>query len=102
VLATERDRAAAAPVVAAMLSAYGGARDAYVYGPVCVDAAWRGKGVLAAMVGDLGRLLPGREGILFVKEGNVASLQAHRRLGMREVTSFVYRSASFTVLSFTG
>jgi len=32
------------PVIAGMLGAYRGGADAYVYGPVCVDARWRGQG----------------------------------------------------------
>src|SRR3712207_3008585 len=37
------------PVVRAMLQAYRGAPDAYVYGPICVEEAERGRGVVGAM-----------------------------------------------------
>ena len=55
------------PVVRAMLAAYSGGADAYIYGPICVDASVRGGGVMAAMVDEVKRLLPGREGILFIR-----------------------------------
>src|SRR3712207_5230617 len=37
------------PVVQAMLTAYGGTPGAYVYGPVCVEEAERGRGLAGAM-----------------------------------------------------
>ncbi len=45
----EKSQASAPPVVA-MLAAYPGQQDAYVYGPVCVDASMRGKGILEKLV----------------------------------------------------
>ena len=35
------------PIVQAMLAAYRGARDAYVYGPICVEETKRGRGLAA-------------------------------------------------------
>jgi predicted GNAT superfamily acetyltransferase len=88
------------PVVRAMLAAYAGAPDAYVYGPICVDASARGDGVAAAMVAELKRLLPGREGVLFIRRDNPASLRAHAKLGMREVAGFVHDGAEFAVFAY--
>ena len=88
------------PVVRAMLAAYPGAPDAYIYGPICVDASERGSGVAAAMVGELKRLLPGREGILFIRRDNPASLSAHRKLGMCEVAGFAHDGAEFAVFAY--
>lgn len=88
------------PVVRAMLAAYPGAPDAYIYGPICVDASARGDGVAAAMVAEIKRLLPGREGVLFIRRDNVASLRAHAKLGMREVAGFVHAGAAFAVFAY--
>ena len=73
-----------------MLAAYSGATDAYVYGPICVSAEERGKGFAQAMFAELQRLLPGREGILFIRRDNPASLRAHEKMGMHEVAGFVF------------
>ena len=90
------------PVVRAMFTAYPGAAEAYVYGPICVDSAERGNGLAAAMFSELRRLEPGREGVLFIRIDNEVSLQAHRRMGMREVARFELGGADFAVFSYFG
>ena len=90
------------PVIRAMLDAYPGAPDAYVYGPICVDEGERGKGLASAMFGELRRRLPGREGVLFIRRDNAASLSAHARMGMREVAGFTHGGAAFAVLAYIG
>jgi GNAT superfamily N-acetyltransferase len=71
------------PAVRAMLQAYRGASDAYVYGPICVEEPERGRGVADAMVAALRARLPRREGILFIRRDNDSSLRVHARMGMR-------------------
>jgi predicted GNAT superfamily acetyltransferase len=88
------------PVVRAMLAAYSGGADAYIYGPICVASSERGGGVMAAMVDEVKRLLPGREGILFIRRDNGASLRAHLKLGMSEVAGFVHDGADFAVFAY--
>jgi predicted GNAT superfamily acetyltransferase len=90
------------PIIGAMLAAYPGTPDAYVYGPVCVDAEERGKGLAQAMFSELRRLAPAREGILFIRRDNSASLRAHAKMGMREVAGFVFGGNEFAVLSYLG
>ncbi len=46
-VSASRAAVAGVPVIAAMLRSYPGADDAYVYGPVCVAAEERGRGVAA-------------------------------------------------------
>ena len=46
--------------------------------------------------------MPGREGVLFIRRDNAASLKAHARMGMREVAGFTHGGAAFTVLSYLG
>jgi hypothetical protein len=36
------------------------------------------------MFAELRELLPGREGILFIRTDNVVSLRAHQKMGMRQ------------------
>ncbi|AUC98215.1 N-acetyltransferase [Bradyrhizobium sp. SK17] len=88
-----------APPVRAMLMAWPGGPDAYVYGPVCISRDARGLGVLEALYAELRATFPGREAILFVREDNPRSLKAHLRLGMREVAHFDLGGKVFVVLS---
>lgn len=90
------------PVIRAMLDVYQGASDAYVYGPICVDPTERGNGLAAAMFSALRQSEPGREGVLFIRQDNEASLRAHARMGMREVASFNLNGMDFTVFSYIG
>lgn len=90
------------PIIRAMLAAYAGGAGAYVYGPICVDAAERGRGIARAMFDELRRLLPGREGILFIRRDNPASLRAHAKMGMREVGSFVFGGRDHVILAYIG
>jgi ribosomal protein S18 acetylase RimI-like enzyme len=90
------------PIVRAMLAAYPGGHDAYVYGPICVAAAWRGQGLAQRMFAELRRHLPRREGILFVRSDNTASLRAHAKMGMSEVAHFSFRDAAHTVFAYSG
>ena len=99
VLFTSEKARASAPPVLAMLAAWPGTVDAYVYGPVCIDQAVRGKGVLEALHADLVTRRPGREAILFIKANNPRSLHAHARLGMEQVASFALHGEVFAVLS---
>ena len=99
VLFTSEKAQASTPPVVAMLKAWPGSADAYVYGPVCVDQAARGLGVLEAMVADALARLPGREAILFINAGNARSLKAHARLGMVQVANFTLGEQAFIVLS---
>ncbi|HEY6629962.1 MAG TPA: GNAT family N-acetyltransferase [Rhizobiaceae bacterium] len=90
------------PVVQAMLAAYRGAADAYVYGPVCVAEEARGQGTARAMFDALRAELPGREGVLFIRSDNQASLRAHAKMGVRRAGEFDHGGAHYFVLSYIG
>jgi ribosomal protein S18 acetylase RimI-like enzyme len=91
------------PVLEQMLSVYRGEPGAYIYGPVCVAEAARGRGVAGVLFERLKSELPGREGILFVRKDNTASLRAHQRLaGVRERGEFAVDGVAFVVLSYAG
>ena len=99
VLFTSEKAQASTPPVVAMLKAWPGSADAYLYGPVCVDQAARGLGVLEAMYAHAVALLPGREAVLFINANNSRSLRAHGRLGMVQVANFMLGEQAFIVLS---
>lgn len=90
------------PIINAMLAAYPGASNAYLYGPICVASEERGKGLAQAMFSELRRLMPAREGILFIRRDNSASLRAHEKMGMCEVASFVFGGNELAILSYIG
>lgn len=89
----------APPVVTAMEKAWPGSPGAYIYGPVCIDASARGRGILTLLYESLKQALPGREAVLFIRRHNVASLTAHQRLGMCEVAGFSAGGEEFAVFS---
>ena len=97
-----REMNADVPIIGAMLAAYPGTPDAYVYGPICVSAEERGRGLAQAMFAELQRLLPGREGILFIRRDNRPSLRAHEKMGMHEVAGFVLDGTDYVTLSYVG
>lgn len=101
-MTTTRAMNADFPIIRAMFAAYPGSADAYVYGPICVAASERGKGLAQALFQELRRLQPGREGILFIRRDNDASIRAHLRMGMREVAGFEMNGVEFSVMSFIG
>lgn len=91
------------PELAQMLEVYGGGEGAYIYGPICVADAARGRGVAGMLFDRLRAELPGREGILFIRKDNASSLRAHEKLaGMRVRGEFSTRGVAFVVLSYAG
>ncbi|MBD2732037.1 GNAT family N-acetyltransferase [Nostoc sp. FACHB-892] len=90
------------PIIKVMLQAYAGTKDAYLYGPICVDETMRGQGIAAKMFANLKDFLPDREGILFIKANNKASLQAHQKMGMCKMVEFIYEGTEFLVFAYNG
>ncbi|WP_260446066.1 MULTISPECIES: N-acetyltransferase [unclassified Nostoc] len=83
-----------------MLQAYAGKQDAYLYGPICVDETMRGQGIAAVRFAKFKDFLPEREGILFIKANNKASLQAHQKMGMCKMAEFTYEGTVFLVFAY--
>src|SRR5919202_7078760 len=69
-VSSSRAANAGVPVVEAMLRAYPGAPGAYIYGPICVAASERGRGLAGVMFTALRSRLLGREGVLFIRRSN--------------------------------
>jgi L-amino acid N-acyltransferase YncA len=90
------------PIVQTMLRAYPGSEGGYLYGPICVAEAERGRGIALAMFAALREQLPGREGIAFIRRDNAVSLYAHRRMGMREVADFDFDGVAHVVIAYGG
>lgn len=88
------------PIVDAMSASYNGSADSYIYGPICVSQTQRGKGLAQLMFQQLLKIEPNREGILFIKSDNIASLKAHEKMGMHKVSSFHFNNADFDVYAY--
>lgn len=75
----------------------------FVYGPVCIDRALRGSGLLSGMFDALMCQVAGRfdVGTLFISSSNPRSLYAHtRHLGMQILRSFTFDENDFFLLAF--
>jgi len=98
VLFTTERRHASGPPVLAMVKAWPGDPDAYLYGPVCVEVGERGHGIFETLCGELQSRIPDRDGMLFINRDNLPSLRAHARVGMKPVASFSLGGNEFLVL----
>lgn len=74
--------------------------DAYIYGPICVSASQRGQGLAQRLFQALLEQAPERQGVLFIRDDNPASLQAHRKMGMQPVAQFELNDALFHVFAY--
>ena len=101
-LSSSKAAQAHVPIMQAMLRAYPGEPDAYVYGPICVADSERGQDLPGKLILALRERLPGREGITFIRKDNVRSLRAHAKIGGREVAEFFHAGAAIVVISFAG
>jgi hypothetical protein len=74
-----------------------------IYGPVCVDSAYRGRGVLRGMYDTLRREIAGDydAGVLFISRDNERSLAAHAQgLGMQLIGDFSFAERGYWILAF--
>jgi L-amino acid N-acyltransferase YncA len=101
-LSTSLAAKAHVPVVQEMLRRFPPPPDCYLYGPVCVDAAERGKGLAGMMFADLRARLPGRPAMTFIRADNAPSLRAHKKMGMRELGIFTTEALLHIALTYTG
>lgn len=101
------------PVIARMLETYDRAwfdgkplssYRSFIYGPVCVDRAHRGRGLLRGLYEALNREVAGQfeVGVAFVARDNSHSLRAHvAGLGMVEVGDFEVEGKLYAILAFS-
>ncbi len=75
----------------------------FLYGPVCIDGAHRGSGLLRGLYEALKKEVSGRfnAGVAFVAEANPHSLRAHvRGLGMERLGNFELKGSVYIILAF--
>jgi L-amino acid N-acyltransferase YncA len=108
--ASELDYNRRFPLLAAMIDAFprtlyhGRALDqaaCFVYGPICVDRAWRGRGVLRSLVQALSRHTASRFdcGVAFIAQDNPRSLAAHvHGLGLLEAGGFEHNGRAYHIV----
>ena len=100
------------PVIAKMLESYDDMKfegrrlssfKSYIYGPVCIDRNYRGRGLLRGLYHAQKKELAGQfdVGVAFVSRSNPHSLTAHvDGLGMTEVGDFECRGNTYATLVF--
>ena len=89
------------PLGQAKFSAYPVGPNAYNSGPLCIAATERGQGLVAKLFDMQRSLLPGREGVAFIRRDNAASRAAHAKYGFREVSEFSYAGVDYLVAART-
>jgi len=74
-----------------------------IYGPVCVDRAWRGRGVLRGLITRLREELAGRFDMAaaFISKTNSRSLAAHvDGLGMTVLGDYAFAAGRYWIVAF--
>jgi hypothetical protein len=77
--------------------------NSFQYGPVCIDLALRGQGILPVLFGQVRSEMATRFpiGYTFINQANPRSLAAHRRkLGLEVVDEFEFNGGTFSGLAF--
>ncbi len=77
--------------------------NSYQYGPVCIDMAYRGKGVLEALFAHSTRQMSKRYPILitFINHLNPRSFKAHtEKVGLEVIKSFVFNGNNYYELGY--
>lgn len=100
------------PILAAMIATFGQLTylgttliDARVciYGPVCVDRAWRGRGVLRGLIARMKEELAGQFDVAaaFISKTNTRSLAAHvDGLGMSVIGDYAFGAGRHWIIAF--
>lgn len=90
------------PVIQGMLRAYPAARDAYIYGPICIAAGERGRGLPARMFAAQRALVGNRGCFTFIRRDNAISLRAHAKIGLHEVAEYSHDGVALVVVAHAG
>jgi hypothetical protein len=72
-----------------------------IAGPVCVDSAYRGQGVVGELYSTLFALVPNlyEVVVVFVSLDNPRSISAHAKLGMNEVSTFCFNEKEYVIMA---
>lgn len=68
--------------------------NSWFYGPVCIDAAYRGKNMLKPLYDAICAQQTGSP-VAFINIDNIRSLKAHQKLGMREIAEFSFAGTRY-------
>ena len=68
--------------------------NSWFYGPVCIDENFRGKSILAHLYNKICTQNKGKP-VAFINTDNLRSMNAHSRLGMKQVAKFVYDGTEY-------
>src|SRR5215471_12816170 len=100
VLGTSLAAKAHVGIIQSMLRTFPPPPDCYLYGPVCVAEAERGRGLAGALFEVLRTHMGNRPAMTFVRTDNAPSLQAHRKMGMRDLGSFVHQDVPYIAFKY--
>ena len=101
VLGTSLAAQAHVAIIETMLRTFPPPPGCYLYGPVCVAETERGKGLAAALFEVLQTHKGGRPAMTFVRSDNAPSLRAHRKMGMRELGTFMSEGVPHIALTYS-
>lgn len=96
-LTSRPEKTVGQPIIDAMLQAYPVEESTIIYGPICVSSKLRGKGVAQGLWNELRRTIPKLQCVCFIRKDNTASINAHTKLGMKEVAFFTYNDSAHLV-----
>ncbi|EPL6453138.1 N-acetyltransferase [Providencia sp.] len=69
-------------------------KENWLYGPVCIDNAYRGKDILKNLYAKICALNTGKP-VAFINTQNQRSLAAHQKLGMHIATNFIFDNTEY-------
>ncbi|GLQ55354.1 GNAT family N-acetyltransferase [Devosia nitrariae] len=81
--------------------AYPAGKEAYNSGPLCIAASERGRGLAWKLFEAQRSLLPGREGVAFIRRDNAVSRAVHAKYGFQEVAAFSHAGVEYLVVSYS-
>ena len=101
VLGTSLAAKAHVGIIQSMLRTFPPPPDCYLYGPVCVAEAERGKGLAGALFEFLRTHMDNRPAMTFVRTDNAPSLKAHRKMGMRDLGPFLHNDVPYIAFKYS-
>ena len=101
ILGTSFAEKAHVPIVKEMLRNFPPPPNSYLYGPVCVAEAERGNGLAVAMFKELQTHMQDRPAMTFVRADNEASVRVHRKMGLRDLGTFMNDDVSYVAFLYS-
>lgn len=73
-------------------------RSHWLYGPICIDAEFRGVTILKSLFDGICAQNSGKP-CAFINSDNVRSIQAHEKLGMTTIAEFTFKNTPYVIVS---